>query len=135
MKRFILQLSAAVLLIPAVMVGQEATNIPTFSGSKAAATSKAHTAVRLLADVQAIQPGSRFTVGILMTMDAGWHTYWKNAGEAGLPTSIEWKLPGGITAGGIQWPLPEKHIEPGDILTYGYADENMLLVPMEASSS
>jgi thiol:disulfide interchange protein/DsbC/DsbD-like thiol-disulfide interchange protein len=126
MKRLV-QFSTAVVLILTAALVQPATSGP----SKA----KAHTTVRLLTDVQSIQPGSRFTVGVLMTMDPGWHTYWKNAGEAGLPTSVTWKLPQGITAGEIQWPLPEKHIESGDILTYGYANENMLLVPMEASSS
>jgi len=109
--------------------------IPATFGEPAKKGSSQHTAVRLLADVQTVQPGSRFTVGVLMTMDPGWHTYWKNAGEAGLPTSVQWELPDGITAAEIQWPLPEKHIEAGNILTYGYSDENMLLVSMEASSS
>ncbi len=124
MKRTVILSGLAVLLFVAATFGE-----PAKKGSSP------HTAVRLLADVQTVQPGSRFTVGVFMTMDPGWHTYWKNAGEAGLPTSIQWKLPEGITAGEIQWPLPEKHIEAGDILTYGYSNENMLLISMEASSS
>lgn len=135
MKRIVLLSSTVILLSAAAAFGQTTKTIPSFTGGKSPSGSKAHTAVRLLADVQTIQPGSRFTVGVVMAMEAGWHTYWKNAGEAGLPTSIEWTLPEGITAGQIQWPLPEKHIEPGDILTYGYAAENMLLVPMEAAPS
>ncbi|RPH36165.1 hypothetical protein EHM92_04960 [bacterium] len=134
MKRLILLSIAAVLLSTAVP-GQPAQNIPSLLGAKGVSSAKMHTAARLLADVRSIQPGTHFTVGLLMTMDPGWHTYWKNAGEAGLPTTVQWKLPEGITAGGIQWPLPEKHIEPGDILTYGYSNENMLLIAMEASSS
>jgi len=88
-----------------------------------------HTRVRLLADARTIVPGEPFTVGILMTMQKGWHTYWKNPGEAGLPTSVLWTAPPGFTPGDILWPLPHKLIETGDVLTYGYADENMLLVP------
>lgn len=87
-----------------------------------------HTQAQLLADIKSIQPGIPFTVGVLMTMDKGWHTYWQNAGEAGLPTTIEWTLPEGFSAGEIQWPRPHKYNESGDVLTYGYADENMLLV-------
>jgi thiol:disulfide interchange protein DsbD len=93
----------------------------------------AHTRVTLIADVRSVKPGSPFTVGILLTMDPGWHTYWKNPGESGLATSIEWSLPQGVSAGEIEWPLPEKTIESGDILTYGYARECMLLVGMTPS--
>ena len=128
-------LASVTLLLFSAAFAQPAHTVPSLVGTRGASSGKAHTAIRLLAEVQSIQPGSHFTAGILMTMDPGWHTYWKNAGEAGLPTSIQWKLPEGIAAGEIQWPLPEKHIEPGDILTYGYGSENMLLIPMEASSS
>lgn len=90
--------------------------------------SKHHTAVTLIADVKSIQPGVPFTAGVLMKMEEGWHTYWKNGGEAGLPTEIAWSLPRGFVAGEIQWPLPHKYNESGDVLTYGYETENMLLV-------
>jgi thiol:disulfide interchange protein/DsbC/DsbD-like thiol-disulfide interchange protein len=95
---------------------------------------KQHTSVRLVADVHAIMPGSSFTVGVLMRMEKGWHTYWKNAGEAGLPTTVVWSLPKGVEAGDIHWPVPHRYIEEGDVLTYGYADETMLLVPMTVAS-
>lgn len=94
---------------------------------------KHHTRVTLLADVTSIAPGSEFTVGVLMEMDPGWHTYWKNGGEAGLPTEIAWTLPPGISAGEIHWPLPNKYLEEGDVLTYGYEKQTMLLVPMKAA--
>jgi thiol:disulfide interchange protein DsbD len=93
-----------------------------------------HTKIRLVADVKSIQPATTFSVGLLMTMDPGWHTYWKNAGEAGLPPEIQWTLPNGITAGDIQWPVPHKYVEGGEVVVYGYEKENMLLVPMTASA-
>ncbi len=89
-----------------------------------------HTKASLVADVASIRPGKSFTVGVLLTMDPGWHTYWKNGGDAGLPTRIRWDLPPGFTAGEIQWPVPEKHLESGDLLTYGYSRETMLLAPI-----
>jgi len=81
----------------------------------------------LLADTNAVVPGKPFTVGLLLRMAPGWHTYWKFSGDAGIPTELKWKLPPGWKAGEIQWPIPLKTIDPGDIQTYGYQDEVLLM--------
>src|ERR1043165_374663 len=82
---------------------------------------------KLLADVSAVVPGKPFTVGLLLHMVPRWHTYWKFPGDAGIPTEINWKLPDGWRIGEIQWPIPLKLDEPGDIQIYGYHDEVLLL--------
>ena len=81
----------------------------------------------LLADTSAIVPGKPFTVGLLLRMVPGWHTYWQFPGDAGIPTEIKWKLPAGWKVGEIQWPIPLKLSEPGDIQIYGYHDEVLLM--------
>src|SRR5947207_3342824 len=81
----------------------------------------------LLADTSTIVPGKPFTVGLLLRMAPGWHTYWKFSGDAGLPTELKWKLPPGWKIGDIQWPIPLKTIDPGDIETYGYENEVLLM--------
>src|SRR5437667_2381953 len=81
----------------------------------------------LLADTNAIVPGKRFTVGLLLRMAPRWHTYWKFSGDAGLPSEMKWKLPPGWKIGEIQWPIPLKTIDPGDIQTYGYENEVLLM--------
>jgi thiol:disulfide interchange protein/DsbC/DsbD-like thiol-disulfide interchange protein len=81
----------------------------------------------LLADANAIVPGKPFTIGLLLRMAPGWHTYWAFSGDAGLPTELKWKLPSGWKVGEIQWPIPLKTIDPGDIETYGYEDEVLLM--------
>ena len=81
----------------------------------------------LLADTTAIVPGKPFTVGLLLRMAPGWHTYWKFSGDAGLPTELKWKLPPGWKVGDIQWPIPLKTNDPGDIETYGYENEVLLM--------
>jgi len=81
----------------------------------------------LLSDAAATAPGDTFLVGIEIKMEEGWHTYWENGGDAGLPTSIEWKLPPGFTAGPILWPVPHRYAEEGDIVTFGYEDRALLL--------
>jgi thiol:disulfide interchange protein len=81
----------------------------------------------LLADTNAIVPGKPFTIGLLLRMAPGWHTYWAFSGDAGLPTELKWKLPSGWKVGAIQWPIPLKTIDPGDIETYGYENEVLLM--------
>lgn len=81
----------------------------------------------LLADTYAIVPGKPCNAGLLLRMAPGWHTYWKFSGDAGLPTEIKWNLPPGWKVGEIQWPIPLKTNDPGDIQTYGYQDEVMLI--------
>src|SRR5437762_6660075 len=81
----------------------------------------------LLADTSAIVPGKPFTVGLLLRMAPHWHTYWKFSGDAGLPTELKWNLPPGWKIGEIQWPIPLKTIDPGDIETYGYENEVLLM--------
>ena len=81
----------------------------------------------LLADTSAIVPGKPFTAGLFLRMAPGWHTYWKFSGDAGLPTEIKWSLPPGWKVGEIEWPIPLKTNDPGDIQTYGYQDEILLM--------
>jgi thiol:disulfide interchange protein len=81
----------------------------------------------LVADTNAIVPGKPFTAGLLLRMVPGWHTYWKFPGDAGIPTELKWKLPAGWKVGELQWPIPLKLSEPGDILIYGYHDEVLLM--------
>jgi thiol:disulfide interchange protein DsbD len=81
----------------------------------------------VLADTSAVVPGKPFTVGLLLRMAPAWHTYWKFSGDAGLPTELKWKLPAGWKIGEIQWPIPLKTIDPGDIQTYGYENEILLM--------
>ena len=89
----------------------------------------AHTQVQLLLSADTARPGDTIWVGVDMKMEPAWHTYWKNPGAAGMATKIEWQLPPGVTAGDIQWPLPEK-LPPAEVTTYGYNHEVILLVPL-----
>ena len=82
---------------------------------------------QLLADTTAIVPGKPFTVGLLLHMVPHWHTYWKFSGDAGLPSEMKWHLPSGWKVGEIQWPIPSKMSDPGDIQTYGYENEVLLM--------
>ena len=93
----------------------------------------AHTRVALLLSATTAKPGDTVLAAVRLQMDPGWHTYWRNSGDAGGPTKIAWELPVGISAGEIQWPIPEKFTTEG-LVTYGYHDEAVLLVPLNLSS-
>jgi thiol:disulfide interchange protein DsbD len=59
-------------------------------------------------------------------MDRGWHTYWQNPGESGLPTTLAWNLPSGLSAGPILWPAPQA-LPVGPLMNYGFEGEVLLL--------
>ena len=99
----------------------------------AIAAHAAHTQVRLVLSAETARPGDTVLAGVDLKMDPGWHTYWKNPGAAGMATKIEWQFPPGVTAGEIQWPLPEK-LPPIEVTTYGYDNEVVLLVPLKLAA-
>ena len=99
----------------------------------AIAVHAAHTQVRLILSADPAKPGDIIWAGVDLKMEPGWHTYWKNPGAAGMATKIEWQLPPGVTAGEIQWPLPEK-LPPVEVTTYGYDNEVVLLVPLKLAA-
>jgi thiol:disulfide interchange protein/DsbC/DsbD-like thiol-disulfide interchange protein len=94
-----------------------------------------HVEAQLMAERQAAQPGKPAPVGLRLRMADHWHTYWKNPGDSGLPTKIDWVLPEGWKAGEIQWPYP-KPLPVGPLMNYGYEDEVLLvseIVPAEGA--
>jgi len=102
-----------------------ASAVPAWSGSTGASR---NIRVALVSEQVGVQPGRPFRVGLHMRMRAGWHTYWKNPGDAGLPLRIKWRLPEGFSAGPILWPVPER-IPAGTVMSYGY--EREILLPIE----
>ena len=76
-----------------------------------------------------VAPAKTLWVGLKLAHIPHWHTYWKNPGDSGLPTTLEWSLPEGITAGDIAWPLPKK-IPIGNLANYGYEGTVLLPVPL-----
>lgn len=98
---------------------------------RAASTAETkHVTARLIADARAVEPGGTITIGIHKRILPRWHTYWQNPGDAGMATTIAWKLPDGATAGEIQWPAP-KRIMVGPVANYGYEDEVTLLTQIK----
>jgi thiol:disulfide interchange protein len=87
---------------------------------------------QLVADTQHIEPGQKFRLGVLYTIVPKWHIYWKYAGDAGIPTQIDWQLPPGFQVGQLQWPLPTREQEPGGLEVFDYNNEVLLFTEVQA---
>ncbi len=81
-----------------------------------------------------VTPGKTLWLGLLLQHQPHWHTYWKNPGDSGLPTQLQWTLPAGLYAGDIAWPAPQK-IAIGTLANLGYEGEVLLPVTIKVDSS
>ena len=66
-------------------------------------------------------------VGTHFSITQGWHLYWQNPGDSGLPTTVEWRLPPRFSAGPLRWPLPLKFSSDGQPIMVGYEGEVVLI--------
>lgn len=103
----------------------------TISGcSESPSVTDAHITATLIADQDSVSPGSTFTLGVNVTLEPGWHIYWKNPGDSGLPPRFLWSSPkAAITVRDPLWPYPQR-LTTGPLVNYGYGD---VLIPFPAS--
>jgi thiol:disulfide interchange protein/DsbC/DsbD-like thiol-disulfide interchange protein len=99
----------------------------------AAPVKSEHMTAELVAQGEAV-PGGDTYVAFDQKMEPSWHTYWRNSGDAGMPTTIKWTLPDGWKAGDIVWPAPSK-LPTGPLMDYGYEGEILLPVALTAPAS
>lgn len=90
-------------------------------------------AVQLVAETDAPAPGETLSLALVMKPDAGWHGYWKNPGDAGVESTIKWTLPPGVSAGPIQYPVPQTLIISG-LMNYVYEGPYAQLVALKLDS-
>lgn len=115
--RWVLGALCALMALPAS--AQEATAQPMVS-------------TELLVDAANLAPGETGWAGVRFTIPSGWHIYWQNPGDSGIPTTYAWTLPEGVSAGEIQWPAAERQ-PMGGLVNYGYSGEVVLPVPLTAT--
>jgi len=88
----------------------------------------------LISEHTSLQPGTTAWVALHFRIIPKWHTYWRNAGDSGEATQIQWSLPPGFKAGKIQW-LPPEPIPVGPLVNYGYNNEATHMVPISVPAS
>ena len=120
MLRRVMPALLSVLIMPGDLIAQRAAdNDP-----------NPHSNIELLSERSRVSPGQRFTVGLRVTLDQGWHTYWTNGGDAGLPLNVAWTLPTGVTAGPLAFPAPRLMPQP-PLMSYGYEREVVYLAELQ----
>ncbi|THU00314.1 protein-disulfide reductase [Lampropedia puyangensis] len=121
------------LWIASPAIGQNLFSAPNPLSSNHAASNRAVVQTpQVRAELVALAPegiaaGDTIHLGLLLEHASGWHTYWKNPGDSGLPTELNWQLPSGWQAGAIQWPTPLK-LRIGELANYGYEGRTLLPV-------
>jgi DsbC/DsbD-like thiol-disulfide interchange protein len=88
---------------------------------------------RLVVSGERIEAGSSVILGVRFDIEPGWHIYWRNPGGAGLATEVQWKLPEGLEAGPLRWPLPVAFTQSEGIPGYGYEGSVVLASELRAA--
>jgi thiol:disulfide interchange protein/DsbC/DsbD-like thiol-disulfide interchange protein len=86
-----------------------------------------HTTATLITDTDAVAPGTPFHVALRLQLAPGWHTYWRNPGDAGVPPTITLHLPDAAKAGPVDWPAPVR-LRQDDLMSYAYTGD--VILPM-----
>lgn len=116
--RLLRSLLALLLLAPA---------LPSLAAPGAVVTTEQVRAELVAHAPQGIVAGQPLWLGLAIEHKPHWHTYWKNPGDSGLPTTLQWTLPEGVKAGEIDWPTPQR-LPIGPLMNHGY--EGRLLLPV-----
>ena len=95
------------------------------ANSKIASVSTDHADIELLVETKEIKINEDFVVGIKFNIEPGWHVYWKNPGDSGLPATVDWQNINSVKFKNFLWPPPEKTPEE-PLMTYGYYNELVL---------
>ena len=100
------------ICLTAMQLGAAESNIITSDTSTA----------RIIINTDSISPAQQFTAALHLDLAVHWHSYWKNPGDSGIPTTMEFNMPEGFEASDIIWQTPSRY-ELAGIVNYGYADE------------
>jgi thiol:disulfide interchange protein DsbD len=95
----------------------------------ASADTSPHSEGSLVSSLTIAEPDVPFDVIFRLKLNPGWHSYWINPGDSGVPTKLDWSLPPGWKVSPLVWPVPQRFTE-GGMTSYGYADEALFLVTL-----
>lgn len=106
------------------------------SGQVASSDEEKPVTASLVADATAAEPGTTLTLGVLFKMKPDWHIYWRNPGETGFATEVQWATASGPLTGETLYPAPISFVSPGDLISFGYEKEVLLMteVPVPADA-
>ena len=104
--------------------------LPSLAAAQPAELTTEHVRAELLAYApEGVAPGKPVWLALAIHHQPHWHTYWRNPGDSGLPTSLSWQLNDGAVAGDIAWPTPQA-LRVGPLMNHGYEGTVLLPVPV-----
>lgn len=103
-------------------------NLSTYVTNTAQLGRGPHIEVALVSELDGAKIGQEQWLGILLSTEKHWHTYWRNAGDSGEPPAVNWQSPSDITFGEFHWPIPTQ-IPVAHLTNYGYEGKTLLMVP------
>ena len=115
---------ALVIAMVTALTGQDAQ-----AADRSVVTTERVRAELLAHAPEGVGPGRPVWLGLRISHQPQWHTYWRNPGDSGLPTTLSWRLPAGLSAGEIAWPVPQR-LPVGHLVNYGYEGTTLLPVPI-----
>ena len=115
---------ALVIAMATALTGQDAQ-----AADRSVVTTERVRAELLAHAPEGVGPGRPVWLGLRISHQPQWHTYWRNPGDSGLATTLSWRLPAGLSAGEIAWPVPRR-LPVGHLVNYGYEGTTLLPVPI-----
>jgi DsbC/DsbD-like thiol-disulfide interchange protein/cytochrome c biogenesis protein CcdA len=101
---------------------------------ESAPVASARVTASLISETDAVAPGTPFRIGLRLRLAPGWHTYWQNPGDAGVPPELTLEMPPGVIAGPIVWPVPER-VPEGALMTYAFTGDVLLPVTVTSAAA
>ena len=131
-------LATAFVFASCVASAASAQGLPAIPGTAGAARSGPPEGSRLVKlsiapNPIVVEAGEQALVAAVLSIEPGWHVYWRNPGDSGVAPTLEWTLPEGIVARAIRWPRPMVFATEHET-TFGYEREVGLVVAIAASS-
>lgn len=138
MPRLCLSIVFAIILCTPISAVAQEFRLSTKKGSSVESLSEAAAKAvhpRLISEGTTLVPGRSGMLALTLDIAPGWHLYWHNPGDSGLPISWQIEAPDTLKFGQALWPAPERSISAGEILDYTYSDRVTILLPVELSES
>ncbi|MET0252148.1 MAG: thioredoxin family protein [Novosphingobium sp.] len=93
-----------------------------------------HVAITLVSESDRPAPGGEVMLAFASSPQPGWHAYWLNPGDTGIPTEAKWSLPSGVEAGPLRFPVPGRLLISG-LMNYVYEKPFAQLVTLKLAST
>jgi DsbC/DsbD-like thiol-disulfide interchange protein len=96
------------------------TTVSSFAAPPVPEVIPGHVRATLISDVSRIRAGRPFTIGVYLEIERGFHVYWTNPGDIGMPTTVSFTVPEGYTVTPDPFPIPRRLQQSGKEVVYGY---------------